>query len=252
MKRDSMEDVLRRALGSQTTPRRLEQTAALCAALVRQRAPREEPRMGFWDFLADIFRFEGVPILACQAAALALAGLHVYGAAEHLETVPAYIPLFALAAVPALFRGRYRGVSELEAATRASTAQLTLAKLVLAGGADLVCMTLLLALQAHLTGSCRQMGRMILYCLVPYLAGMTVLLCLIRRRSEGGMPLGAAAALGSCLFWYGTGKACPWLYEIPAVGVWAAAFILFTAFFIREIYFIIRANREGKMYGTYA
>ncbi len=251
MKNDELEALLRSSLGSMPAPKRMEQTAVLCAQIVGQR-PRTEPQLGFWGFLSEIFRFEGGLILACQAAALLLVGLHVYGAADHLQTLPAYIPLFALAVMPALFRGRYRGVSELEAATRASAAQLTLAKLVLAGGADLVCMTLLLALQARMAGSCRQMGRMILYCLVPYLACMSVTLAVIRRRGRDGMAMSAALALGSCLFWYGSAKLCPRLYEIPAVGVWLAAFMLFAAFFVREIYFIIRANREGRIYGTYA
>lgn len=252
MKNKDLEDMLRRSLGRQSVTTHMEQTAALCARLAREQAAvPDQPRTGFWGFLGDIFRFEGVRILACQGAALALTGLHVNGAAGDLRSVPTYIPLFVLAAVPCLFRGRRFQTGEIEAASRASAAQLTLAKLILAGAADLVCMTLLLAWQVRLTGAWREMGQMILYCLVPYLACMSLLLCLIRRR-KGGVPGCTAAALGSCLFWYGSGKVCPWLYEIPAVGVWAAAFILFTAFFAREIYFIVRTDKEGRMYGIVA
>lgn len=253
MKNDGEKDALRRVLGRETPCLRLEETVQLCLRQMGERPDAAaQPRSGFWAFLADIFRFEGIPILAGQAAALALAALHVYGAAQDLRYVPAHIPLFVLAAVPVLFRGRYCRTDELEAVTRASAAQLTLAKMLLAGAADLVCLTLLLGLQVHLTGSARQMGRMILYCLVPYLAGMTVLLKLLRRRRNDGLALSAAAAVGSMLFWYGSARFCPWLYEIPAVGAWIAAFCVFTAFFAGEICHIIRSDREGKIYGIVA
>ena len=198
-----------------------------------------------------MFRFAWPSIVFFRTAALLLAALSLYGAPRELKYIPMCIPLFALAAVPAVFQSQYFGTGELEAATRSSGAQIVLARLLLSGAADLVCMTLLLGLEIRLTGGCRELGRMILYCLVPYLVCMTGLLQLIRRRGKNGLPPGAALALGSCLFWRVSARAMPGLYEISAVGVWIAAFTVFTAFFAREIGLILKTDREGKMYGTF-
>ena len=209
-----------------------------------------QPRLGFWQFLSGVFRFEWLPIVGFQAVALLLAGLFLYGASQDLKYLPVFIPLFILAAVPVVFQGQYFGMSELEAVTRSSGAQVILAKLLLAGAANLVCMTMLLCLEVHLTGSIRDLGRMILYCLVPYLVCMTILLYLIRSGRKNGMTLAVAASLGSCLFWRASSRVVPGLYELSAMGVWIAAFTVFSVFFAREICFIVKADKEGKMYGT--
>lgn len=57
-------------------------------------------------------------------------------------------------------------MSEIEAVTRASGAQITLAKLVLAGAANLVCITILLCMEVYLQNSYKEIGQMVLYCLV--------------------------------------------------------------------------------------
>ncbi len=209
-----------------------------------------EPRLGFWQFLSGVFRFAWPPIVAFQTAALLLAGLYLYGASKDLKYLPVFIPLFMLAAVPVVFQGQYFGTSEMEAVTRSSGAQIVLAKLILSGAANLVCMTMLLWLEVRLTGGVRDLGRMILYCLVPYLACMTMLLHLIRSGRKNGMTLAVVASLGSCLFWRVSSRAAPGLYELSAVGVWLAAFTVFSVFFAREICFIVKANKEGRMYGA--
>ena len=56
-------------------------------------------------------------------------------------------------------------MSEIEAVTRASGAQITLAKLVLAGAANLVCITILLCMEVYLQNSYKEIGQMVLYCL---------------------------------------------------------------------------------------
>ncbi len=209
-----------------------------------------QPRLGFWQFLSGVFRFEWLPIVGFQAVALLLAGLFLYGASQDLKYLPVFIPLFILAAVPVVFQGQYFGTGELEAVTRSSGAQIVLAKLILAGAANLVCMTMLLWLEVRLTGSVRDLGRMILYCLVPYLVCMTMLLHLIRSRRQNGMTLAIVTSLGSCLFWRASSRLTPGLYELSAAGVWIAAFTVFSAFFAREICFIVKASKEGKMYGA--
>ena len=251
MKDHELENALRRSLGRGSAPRRLEETVRLCRDLTGARAGRlPEVRLGFWDFLSGIFRFEGVPILLSRAAALLAVALSICSPAGDLRHIPAYIPLFVLTALPVLFRGQYRGTSELEAVTRASGAQILLARLILAGGSDIVCMTLLLGLELRLAGSVQALGRLVLYHLVPYLLCVTVTLYLIRRKRSDGLPLGAAAALAACAFWRASSRLFPRLYELSAVGVWIAAFLVFTAFFVRELYFIIQADKEGRIYGA--
>lgn len=209
-----------------------------------------QPRIGFWQFLSGVFRFAWIPIVFFQTVALLLVVLFLYDAPRELKYVPVTIPLFVLAVIPILFQGRYAGTGELEAATRSSGAQIVLAKLILSGAANLVCMTMLLWLEVRLTGGRPDLGRMILYCLVPYLVCMTVLLYLIRSGKKDGMALGVVMSLGSCLFWRVSSRLAPGLYELSAVGVWAVAFTVFSVFFVREICFIVKANKEGKMYGT--
>ena len=99
------------------------------------------------------------------------------------------MPLFVLAAIPVMFRCRYYGMSEIEAVTRASGAQILLAKLVLAGAANLVCMTVLISLAVHLQNSYKELGQIILYCLVPYLVCMVSMLRLLRLREKENMQI---------------------------------------------------------------
>lgn len=249
MKDERLEEYLRRSLGRQTAPKRLEETIALCREQTRSQAAPVETRQGFWGFLSDVFHLEGIPILLSQAGVLLLVCLAAGSSSGNPCEIPMYMPLFILAILPALFRGKVYRVSEIEAATRASWAQIALARLILAGAATLICVTVLLGLEVYLQRSYEALGRMVLYCLVPYLVGMTVTLCFIRRRVGDSIQLSVVMTLGSSVFWYVSTQTWPWLYEISAVGVWIAAFVVFTAFFAREISFIIQANREGKMYG---
>ncbi len=244
-----MIDCLRRGLARDGAPRRLEETVRLCERIMEGRAfVPAEPRTGFWGFLSDVFRFSWASVALPQAGALLLAALICAGARD-AACAPSCSPLFVLAAVPAVFRGQYCRTSELEAATRASGPQIILAKLILTGAASLLCMTAVLAMQARLPGGLPPVGRVILYWLVPYLACMTVMLALIRQRRSDGMALCAAAALASCLFWRGLSRLWPALYEASAVGLWVAGVLVFSGFFAKEILFIVKANKEGKMYG---
>lgn len=229
---------------------RMEETRKLCVAIMREQVVQQpDPRQSFWTFLSDVFRFDGIPILALQLVTLLLVGLHIHNAAGHLEYNPVYMPLFVLAVMPTFFRGQYYRMSEIEAATRSSGAQIILAKLILAGAASLICMTALLELEICLWGSSRELGQMILYCLVPYLMCMTVMLRFIRREKNDGIPLCVGTTLGLCVLWCISSHSWPWLYGLSALGVWITAFIIFSAFFTREIYYIVKANKEGKMYG---
>ena len=247
MKNRALERKLRRVLGEGTEPKRLEQTVQLCRGLAR--AAQEERRQGFWGFLADVFHFEGIPLLLSQVGVLLAACLAALSSHMGVYEVPHYMPLFILAVVPAFFRGQHYRVSEVEAVTRTSGALLTLARLVIAGGGALVCLTFLLALEVWLQRSCENLGRIVIYCLVPYLTCMTAMLALIRRSRRDGAPLCMAIALGSVFFWRHASSLFPWLYEASALGVWVGAVLVYSWLFAKEIVYIIHANKEVNMYG---
>ncbi|MBD5496054.1 MAG: hypothetical protein HDR12_17220 [Lachnospiraceae bacterium] len=232
---------------------RLEETIKLCTEIMREQElaqkKQEEPRTGFVQYLSDIFRFDGISIFGLQAVVLCITCLTISTVADIPEYLPIFMPLFVLALVPAMFRCQYYGMSEIEAATRASSAQIVLAKLILVGAANLVCMTVLISLEVHLQNSYSGISRMILYCLVPYLVCMTGMLRLIRLRRKENMQICMVLMLGSCACWGLLAINIQWLYEASALGIWIAAFIFFAAFFIKEIYYILAMRKEGKIYG---
>ena len=161
------------------------------------------------------------------------------------QCIPLFIPLFVLPFVPVIFKGQYYGMSEMEAVTRASGAQIMLAKLVLARSANLVCITILLFMELYQQNSFEGIGHMILYCLVS-------LLRIIRMRKREGMRVCVFVMLGFCAFWRLSANALPWLYEAAATGLWLILFLAFSAFSINEIRYIGLMRKEGKIYGIIA
>lgn len=253
MKDNEIKEFLRQSLQQNIQSERLEETVALCAEMMReQKMGKREPRTGFFRFLSDVFHLEGAAIAGGQAGVLFFVCLAVLEVADIPKSTPIFIPLFVLAVMPVLFKSQFYGMSEIEAATRASGAQIILAKLILTGAANLVGMTALLCFEVYLQNSWREIGRMILYCLVPYLVCMASMLRLIRMQKKESVPVCAAAVLSSCVGWGVSARAFPWLYETSATGVWMLACFIFTWFFIKEIYCITIIRKEGKMYGIIA
>ena len=231
-------------------PAHLKKTVNLCIAVMRKQASAVvEPRQSFWGFLSDVFHFEGKSLLLPQLAVLLVTCHVAYTASMSAYALPSYMPLFILVVMPTFFRGQYCRVSEMEAATRTSGAQLALARLILAGAGALVCLTFLLGLEVWLQRSFENLGRVILYCLVPYLTCMTTMLALFRRRRKDGAPLCMAIALASIFFWRWSSRLLPWLYEASALGVWIAAVLFYAWILAKEITYIIHANKEVNMYG---
>ena len=250
MKTKALEDLLRRSMGRESAPKRLNETVALCVELVRkQTLSPPEKKQSFWGFLSDVFHFEGISLLLPQLVVFFAACLALLASPMGHYDLPMYMPLFILAVTPVFFKGQRYRVSEVEAATRTSGALLALARLVLAGGGALVCLTFLLGLQIRLQRSCDNMGRIVVYCLVPYLTCMTTMLALLRRSRASGAPLCMAIALGSVLFWRFTAIFLPWLYEASALGLWIAAVLVYSCLLAKEIAYIIHANKEVDMYG---
>lgn len=227
-----------------------EETIAGCTEIMRRkRADEEERRTGFWQFLSDVFRFEGLSIFGLQAGVLFLVCLQIGFIDNVLCYIPAFTTLFALAVMPVLLRSQFYNMGEMEAVTRASGAEIILAKLILAGAANLVCITILFCLIMHIRNFSESMGQMVLYGLVPYLVCMTAILRLIRLQRKERIPLCVVTAISFCVCWGISGRALPQVYETSAMGLWIVLFIIFGGFFCKEIALIWKMRREGKQYG---
>ena len=64
-----------------------------------------------------------------QAVTLFIVCLTIASIADVPKNIPIFMPLFVLAIILSIFKSQYYGMSEIEAVTRASGAQITLAKL---------------------------------------------------------------------------------------------------------------------------
>ena len=231
-------------------PERMEETIKSCIGIMReQKVLKEEPRTGFFGYLSDVFRFEGMSILGLQAATLFIVCLSISTMTGITKYIPVYMPWFVLAVIPTFLKGQYYKMSEMEAVTRASGAQIMLAKLILSGAANLVCITVLFGLVIYRQGSGDVLGQMILYCLVPYLVYMSAMLRLIRLRRRESMRIYAVCVFSSSICWGMSARLLPWLYETSAIGLWIVVFLIFAVFFVKEVYFIVEMRKEGKIYG---
>lgn len=236
--------------GAEVRIEKKRECAAECREIMRgQKGYAEEKRTGFWQFLSDVFRFEGLSILGMQAAVLLFVCVWMGSVNEISYYIPAFTPLFALAVMPVLLRSQYYKMGEMEAVTRASGTEIILAKLLLAGAANLVCITVVLWLALYLRQSDEGIGQMILYGLVPYLVTMTAFLRFIRLRRKERLLVCMAATVAFCVGWSVSAKVLPQFYETSATGLWIILFAVFAAFFGKEIYFIWEMRKEGKIYG---
>ena len=239
--------------GQGIRPERMEETIKSCIEIMReQKTIRAELRTGFFGYLSDVFQFEGMSIFGLQAVTLFIVCSAISTMTDIAKYLPVFMPLFVLAVVPAFFKGRFYGMSEIEAVTRASGAQIILAKLILSGAANLVCITILLGLVVYLQGSGDVLGQMVLYCLVPYLVYMTAMLRLIRLRRRESISIYTVSVFSSSICWGMSAKLLPWLYETSATGLWIVLFLTFTVFYAKEVHCIVEMRKEGKMYGIIA
>lgn len=244
-----LEEKLKNVLNQEERPKRIQETISQCIQITREQMDmQEEQRTGFWQFLSDVFRFEGVGMLGLHTVILLLV-CFVLRSTVNIFCIPAFMPLFVLAVMPVFFRSQYYGVSEIEAVTRASGAQIILAKLILAGAANLVCFTILLSLGIYMQHSYENIGQLVLYCLVPYLVCMSAMLRIVRLSKREKTYVFVVAMIALSVFWGIFAGSKPWIYETSAMGFWIVAFVFFAAFFVKEIYEIIKIRREGKVYG---
>ena len=253
MKDRNLKNSLYHSLGQEIQPKRLDETIKGCTEIMKEyNLSKEEARTSFFHYLSDVFRFEGIPIFVLQAVTLFVVCLMITSVADIPQNIPVFIPLFVLAVMPVIFKSQFYGMNEIEAVTRASGAQIMLAKLILAGAANLVCITIVVCLEVSLQNNYSELGQMVLYCLVPYLVCMTGMLRLMRLQRKESVRMCAFVMLGSCICWSVTSKVMPWLYATSAIGFWLIAFVVFGMFFFKEVLFIVEMRKEGKIYGIIA
>lgn len=252
MKDSQLKEYLQISLrqGAAARPEKKEETVAQCRKIMgEQEETSVDGRTGFWQFLSDVFRFEGLSVFGLQAGLLFLVCM-LLGTMENVRfLIPVFAPLFALAVMPVLLRSQYYRMGEMEAVTRASGAEIMLAKLILTGAANLICITVVLCLGIYLRQFCGEIGQLVLYGLVPYLICMSAILRLIRLRKKEQIPVCAVATAGFSAGLAILAKAAPRVYETSAAGLWILLFIIFAGFFGREIGFILEMKKEGKLYG---
>lgn len=202
-------------------------------------------RIGFWAFLAQTARFYSLRLWGMQALAiLAVCGVVQQMTAEtSLRLTPALMPLLVLACVPELSRSETCGMAELERATRASTLQLILAKLVLAGTADLAGIAVV---AAAVWPTWRAAGavwvHLALYLVTPILAASAAALWSLRRHGSRAACLGACGAVS--LLAYGAMLGLRPVYEASAIGVWLVALAAAAAYFSWELIEFVRWARR--------
>ena len=62
----------------------------------------------------------------------------------------------------------------------------------------------------------------------------------------------AVIMLVSCVCWLLSARVLPWIYTTSAIGIWLIAFVWFGVFFFKEVLFIIKMRKAGKIYGIIA
>ena len=253
MKNKEPEYSLYQSLNREIEPKRLEETIRTCTEIMqKQMRCKEESRTSFFRYMSDVFRFEGIPIFILQALTLFFVCVIIAGTADIPQNIPVYMPLFVLTVMPVLFKSQIYGMSEIEAVTRASGAQIMLAKLVLAGAANLVCITIVLCVEMSLPSCNVGLGQMVLFCLVPYLFCMTGMLRLVRLQRTENVRTCVVGMLGLSVGFAIASSHIPWLYVTSAFGFWMVAFVVFGIFFVKEVLFIVEIRKEGKIYGIIA
>ncbi len=227
---------------------RMEETISECRKLTIAGIPDGGRRTGFFEFLSEVFRMNGIQIFSGQIATLILVCMLNGVVDDFPRMIPVCIPLFVMAALPMLYRAELSRMNEIELATRNSYAQLLLARLIVIGASDIVCFTVLLLIESAVLKGSPGIVNLILYVLVPYILCVTIMLRLIRCENRSFYASVRLSILVSFL-WGIIALFKPGLYQASAVSIWMISFIAFGIFFVLEIEHLIVNVKEGKTYG---
>lgn len=236
-------------------PRKLKETQQMCMEILDTQPVQHclpEERTGFLQFLSDVMRHIGLRLWLGQGIVLLLVCAGIFSAPDAPNIIPVFVPLFVLACLPSFYQSAAFGMSEIEAVTRASCAQIILAKLILAGAAQLVCLTVICRVVIFETGYPVTLVQLLMYVMVPVLGCFILTLWNMRTKKRYAIPysvlscLGVSAFAGVLAHWF------PTLYDISAIGGWMTIFMVFAGFFAKELSILIKTWKEGKMYGIIA
>ncbi len=242
-------------LQSGPAPTRLKETKQICKTMLDQQMSLNlipEERTTFWQFLSGVMRYTGLRLWLTQGIVLLFICSGVLSTNHTPYSISIFIPLLILASLPSFYLSRSCGMCEIEASTRASGAQIMIAKLILAGAAQIICLTVICALAITTAQYPVSLIQIILYAVVPFLACMILTLWSIRTREQHAVQSSVISCLAVSAFAGILAHCFPSVYDISAIGFWIITFVLFSEFFAKELFSLIKAWKEGKMYGVIA
>lgn len=251
MKKHELQSILQNG----PEPKRLKATQQICTTILNQQKQLNlipEERTKFWQFLSDVMRHIGWRLWISQGIVLIFICAGVFSILNTPNVISMFIPLLILACLPSFYQSSIFGMGEIEAVTRASAAQIILAKLILAGAAQIVCLTVICWFAIVVAEYPVTLIQLIMYIIVPFLGCLILTLWNMRKRERYAIQysvvscLGVSAFAGTLAHWF------PAIYDISAIGVWFITFVLFMGFFTKEISLLIKTWKEGKMYGGIA
>lgn len=236
-------------------PKRLKETQRICDKILNRQMKLNlvpEERTNFWQFLSDVMRYIGWRLWLAQGIVLLFICSGCFSIHNTANAISMFIPLLILACLPSFYQSRTFGMGEIEAVTRASGAQIILAKLILAGAAQIICLTVICWLVTIVAESSVTLIQIIMYVIVPFLGCLILTLWNMRTRERYAIQFSAISCLGVSAFAGTLAHWFPVIYDISAIGVWFITFVLFMGFFTKELSLLIKTWKEGKMYGIIA
>lgn len=251
MKKHELQSILQNG----PEPKRIKETQQICTTILNQQRQLNlipEERTKFWQFLSDVMPYIGWRLWLAQGIVSLFICAGVFSIPDTPNVISMFIPLFILACLPSFYQSSTFGMEEIEAVTRASGAQIILAKLILAGAAQIVCLTIICWLAIVVVEYPVTLIQLIMYVIVPFLGCLILTLWNMRKRERYAIQcsvvscLGVSAFAGTLAHWF------PAIYDISAIGIWVTTFVLFMGFFIKELSLLIKTWKEGKMYGIIA
>lgn len=237
------------------SPKRLQETQKMCSAVVEEQMRLNlipEERTTFWQFLSDVMRHTGWRLWVLQGIVLLLVCAGIFSIPDTPNIIPVFMPLFILACLPSFYESSAFGMREIEAVTRASNAQTILAKLVLAGASEIICLTIICWIAILTAVYPTTLIQLILYVVVPFLGCLILTLWSMRTRERYAMQFSVVSCLGISALAGALAHWLPVLYDISTLGIWFVFFLVFLGFFTKELFFLIKTWKEGKLYGIIA
>ena len=228
MKKHELQSILQNG----PEPKRLKATQQICTTILNQQKQLNlipEERTKFWQFLSDVMRHIGWRLWISQGIVLIFICAGVFSILNTPNVISMFIPLLILACLPSFYQSSIFGMGEIEAVTRASAAQIILAKLILAGAAQIVCLTVICWFAIVVAEYPVTLIQLIMYVIVPFLGCLILTLWNMRKRERYAIQcsvvscLGVSAFAGTLAHWF------PAIYDISAIGVWFITCLLYTS-----------------------